>query len=578
MDAIGSLDDTKAINTRDQYGLTPWQTAKIYGYQDIATELILIGADSSLSWPSPDSIAIQRVEQLLGDKPTHGVAILVAKDGKVLINKALGNANSETSLTTDHVFRIGSVTKQFTAAGIMHLIKDGKISLEDRLSKFFPDFPKGDQVTVYQLLTHTSGIHSYTDDEDFVQEASRPVDLTEIIDRASKTDYNFEPGTDWSYNNSAYYMLGAIIEQVSGKSYEAYLREKLWSPAGMKSTGVYENTSPPSMEVTGFSWESDSLAEALNWDMTWAGGAGNMYATAHDLFKWNDALFSGKILSQNFLKTAHIPARLNNGEKPEEIDYGFGWMMSESRGKKVIGHSGGLHGFLSNLAYYPELNATIVVLSNCLPAKDVDPSQLTTTLANIYLWDKLNTRKSKQTATMTEAINLDEYLGTYAMETSPILTISKEEEQLYVQLTGQDRFPVFYKGVDSFFLKVVDAMIVFERNDQGEVTGLINHQNSRKVKASRFQFPEVTELSEKELKRYAGNYKGDGLEVTIMLDKQRLFLKVKGQSAVPIYPESSNHFFLKMVKAELVFEGKKKKEALSLYQAGRTFNMKRQKK
>ena len=176
---ITSAAATDNINERDYLGLTAWQTANMFGYGQIADKLAEVGADTSLTWPSPDSMAIRRVRKLMGEKPEHGVSYLISRDGKIIHQQAYGLASPGQSLTTQHVFRIGSVTKQFTAAGILKLIESGKLSLDDKLSQFFPSFSKADEVTIYHLLTHTSGIHSYTSDPDFTEVVVDKISLDE---------------------------------------------------------------------------------------------------------------------------------------------------------------------------------------------------------------------------------------------------------------------------------------------------------------------------------------------------------------------------------------------------------------
>ena len=302
--------------------------------------------------------------------------------------------------------------------------EEGKLSVEDKLSKYIPGFPRGDEVTIRHLLTHTSGIHSYTSRPGFLKYVTMPITPAALVDTIKAYPYDFNPGDRYLYNNSGFFLLGYIIEKISGMSLADYLKENLFKPLGMNNTGVYTVTKLLDHEAYGYDMENGKVVKALNWDMTWAGGAGSLYSTAQDLYTWNEAVFNGKILSAESLKAAFTPAVLNSGEK---IDYGFGWSLSDFRGSKFISHGGGLHGFLSFIARQPEEKTTVVVLCNSTaPPAGINPTSNSYTLAEYVLWKDM----AKQ-STIVSDIQVDEkilasYTGRYDYGQGAILKVTLE--------------------------------------------------------------------------------------------------------------------------------------------------------
>lgn len=222
--------------------------------------------------PTFDEEATRRFRESLA-ADSSGVAALVARDGKIVFQGGFGLADIEnkTPVTTDTKFRIGSITKQFTAAAILKLAEQGKLSLDDTLDKYYPDFPRGSDVTIKQLMTHTSGIHSYTDKKEFLGRVKQPIEPAKLIEWFKFDLPDFVPGKGFHYNNSAYFLLGEIVAQVSGKSFADHLRETFFEPLGMKNTGIFVNASPPSNMALGYSLVNEKLEPSLDWDMTWAG-------------------------------------------------------------------------------------------------------------------------------------------------------------------------------------------------------------------------------------------------------------------------------------------------------------------
>lgn len=302
-------------------------------------------------------------EQSFENSP--GYAVLIAKNDEVIYRKAFGYADLELNvkLQPEHIFRIGSITKQFTACAILKLEEEGKLLLQDNITKYIEDYPThGYTITIEHLLTHTSGIKSFTGmkewDSEFHKKDFKP---EKLIDFFKKEPMDFAPGEKFSYNNSAYFILGYIIEIVSGKTYEEYLTETFFNPLGLKNTS-YEN---PKIilknRVSGYQMEENKLINSEFLSMTQPYAAGSLLSTVDDLKTWYYAVMNEKIISEKSLKKAHSSFRLNNGKITK---YGYGWFVGELEGTQIIHHSGGINGFRSGSIYIPRKKAFIVVLSN----------------------------------------------------------------------------------------------------------------------------------------------------------------------------------------------------------------------
>ncbi|MEK7399441.1 MAG: serine hydrolase, partial [Candidatus Poribacteria bacterium] len=407
------------INLRNKTGLTALHTANMIRRQDIAEFLLDHGADPNIPMPSQEAI----MDSILKEATTGvapAVTVLVSRDGKILYHKAFGYANIEDEIpaTVDTKFLIGSITKPFIASAILlKLQEEGKISINDKLSKFIPDFPRGDEVTIYQLLTHTSGIHSFTSDPEFYKVVKTKAKPEEMIETIKKLGYDFNPGEKWFYNNSGYYILGYIIEKIAGQTYGEYLKNQIFDQLGMKNTGDYNSEIKLENEAIGYSYEQNKINKAPKWDMSRVGGAGALYSTVHDLYLWNEGVFNGKVLSESSLKSAFTPATLKNGSVASAfgLKYGFGWFLNEFNGLKQIIHSGGLFGFNSYLIRYPDQKVTIIALTNNYPPysanKDALPlvaGLVAQNAAYIYLWKEMN---PTNIPTESKAVNTSLYDG-----------------------------------------------------------------------------------------------------------------------------------------------------------------------
>ena len=306
---------------------------------------------------------------------------LVAKDGKVVIEKGYGFANIEWSIpnTPDTKFRLGSITKQFTATAIMQLAEQGKLSVDDRACKYVDNCPEAwKPITIHQLLTHTSGIPSYTSQEFMgapktVRAPLSPVDVL-MLTRDKPLD--FAPGSDWRYDNSGFVFLGVIVEKVSGEKYADYLQKHIFGPLDMQSTGYDDTRSILKNRASGYQPGPGGLVNSDYIDMSLPYAAGSLYSTVRDLYRWDRALYTEKVLKQSSKEKMFTPYK---------HDYGYGLMLQPIANHTQIGHGGGIFGFATYIARFPKDDTFVVVLSNAVNA---NPQAVATALAATMFGEK----------------------------------------------------------------------------------------------------------------------------------------------------------------------------------------------
>jgi CubicO group peptidase (beta-lactamase class C family) len=552
------LDRGVDVNSRSPAGLTAVQAAKLRGQRDMVGFLVSKGADAQAPIPPPEKLVDSLFSSVI-KSGSPGAAVLVAQNGRVLFEKGYGLADVEkhVAVMPETKFRIGSITKQFTAAAILKLQEDGKLSVHDKLSKFIPDYPRGDEVTIHHLLTHTSGIHSYTSKPEFMENVTAPAKTEDHIRTFKNDPYDFDPGKKWLYSNSGYFLLGYIIEKVSGESYGDFLRKNFFEPLAMKNTGVHSSTAALEHEALGYQFEDGKFKKALNWDMSKAGGAGALYSTVGDLQRWNEGVFNGKVLKEPTLKAAFTPVVTADDDtaQPKESGYGYGWSIQMQRGLQEIGHGGGLHGFLSYLLRLPKENFTVAVLANCSPPPPgVDPAGLAHDVAELYLGEKLAPRETPKIDTKVAPKAFDAIVGRYDYGMG-ILTVTKEGDKAFAQLTGQPRSEIFPKSETEFFWKAVEAEVTFVKDEKGAVTKAIHRQGGQTINAPKLEDVKAAKVDAKLYDAYVGKYDyGQGKAImTITREGEQLFAQLTGQPKFEIFPKSETEFIWKVVNARVTF-------------------------
>jgi D-alanyl-D-alanine carboxypeptidase len=330
-----------------------------------------------------------------GESP--GLEVAVIKDGKPLLVKSYGSANLEqrVAVSNNSVFRVGSVTKQFTAAALLLLVEEGKVSLQDKLSKYYPNFPRAGDITLDEMLHHTSGIFNYTSEPNFAVDGMihrGTVEMVEFIGKLPKTQ-DFEPGTDWAYSNSAYFILGGVVERAAGAPLAKVFKTRFFTPLGMTHSALDDETEIVAGRARGYSGDGPGkFSNAPFISMSIPGGAGSIRSTASDLATWNAALYGGKILKPASLAAMLAPGKLSNGENsgaamaknmaaagapasPGKQEYGYALFLSDYEGHRKVDHGGGIYGFSASLSEFPDDKTTVVVLSNAI-GKDVGVSKI----------------------------------------------------------------------------------------------------------------------------------------------------------------------------------------------------------
>ena len=421
-----------------------------------------------------DIARMEQVIQAAVDKKTFMGAVLVARGSDILLNKGYGQADLEWEIanTPTTKFRLGSLTKQFTAASILLLEERGKLRIEDPIKQHLPDVPAAwDAITIYNLLTHTSGIPNFTALPDYQKLKPFASAVEKTLDVLRDKPLDFAPGERMSYSNSGYLVLGQLIEKVSGTSYAAFVKENIFVPLGMKDSGFDSNAEIIARRAAGYSPSPSGPINAGFIHMTIPHAAGALYSTTEDLLRWEQGLFAGKVLSA---------ASLQKMITPFKESYALGVAVRAMDGRKVVSHSGGIEGFNTILSYYPDTRITVAVLANINgPAAD----QIGRSLGAIAHGDAVKLTSERKEIVLPPA-TLARYVGEYEMAPKVIMTITLEGDQLMAQLTGQGKNQIYPESQTAFFLKVVDAQIEFASEGE-KVTHLVLHQGGRDLRGTR---------------------------------------------------------------------------------------------
>ena len=493
------------------------------------------------------------------DPQAPGMAILLARGDEVLYRGACGRASLELDvpLSPDHVFRIGSVTKQFAAAAALKLAEDGRLSLDDPLAKFVPGYPGGDQVTVRMLLNHTSGIRSYTDMPEIMSGTGIMEDLstTQLVDSFKDEKPDFAPGEGWHYNNSGYVLLGAVIEAASGKPWHAYLDEAFFRPLGMAHTG-YGNAAEAVIpgHAAGYTRYGERWAQAKYLSMTQPHAAGALVSTVDDLLKWNRALHEGRVLREAGYRAMVTPVG-----KAAENDYGFGIATGTLRGQPQLQHGGGIFGFSAYLLYLPDEEVSVAVLYN---ADGGRPGMLGTgRIANLLAAQAIGRPyPDKGKAIEVDEATLKQYEGVYRIDEDAVRVLRVAGGRLTSQRTGGQVQALIPVAKDAFLFDEGFSRIVFERDGDGRIAAMRffpeDEGEGEVVPRTDEAMPSAREevtLPREALERLVGEYVYQGMTMTVSLDGDAPKARLDGQPAFAIFAESPSKFFFKVVEATLEF-------------------------
>jgi len=502
-----------------------------------------------------------------------GAAVVLVKGGRVIFRKGYGMANLELKapMQPDMVFEIGSITKQFTSTAILMLVEQGKISLDDDMHKYLPDYPdKGTKISIENLLTHTSGIKSYTNDLKWMSMWRQDMTVQQIIDLTKDDPLEFPPGTKWKYDNTGYILLGAIIEKVSGLSYADYIRKNIFEPLGMKHSYYGSNSAVIPGRASGYSKDGGNWVNARYLSMTQPYAAGSLMSSVDDLAIWDAAISAGKLLSKASWDHAFTPYKLANGD---DTHYGYGWAIDAYDGHSIIRHNGGIFGYVSEVARLPIDQVFVALLTNS-DGHDFDTGFLATELAAVAIGDPYR----EPVKVKLDPKEFDAYTGVYRNGDQTLGTVKREGDRLFAQRAGLPRLEMFAYSDHEFFFKDSFVRLAFEKDASGNVAALvISRPNGAKERATRTieplpSAPVEIKVAPDLLRRYVGEYQlSPGFVLTVTLEGEQLMSQATGQQKVAIFPSSDSEFFLKVVNAQISFitDASGHVEKLILHQGGR---------
>ena len=533
-------------------------------------------------------------------------SVLIAEKGKVIYKKGFGMANMEWDIpnasNTKH--RLGSISKQFTGMLILQLAEEGKIDLHVPITTYLPDYPKksGDKITTHHLLTHTSGIPNYTSFPDFFNDKSRnPYTPTDFVKEFSEKELDFTPGEKFSYSNSGYFLLGVLIEKISGKTYEEMLHEKIFTPLKMMNSGFDHHAEILKNRATGYEKNGNSFVNSRYLDMSIPYAAGSLYSTVEDLYLWDQALYTNKLLSIKYMDLffgKHVEA--GGGH------YSYGWFVrDESIGNteekiNTISHGGGINGFNTTISRALNDKSLVVLLNNTGGAP---LGEMTSAIRGI-IYDKTYDFPKKSVANSLLKVTLDKGIkaginhynsvkdsddfdlneGEMNNVGYQLLQSDKIDEALAVFKLNVDAFPKSSNVYDSYaeaFMENGNKELAI-KNYRKSVEINPNNQNGidylKKLGADVSNLVKEVIVPVAILDTYLGKYElAPSFIITITREDSQLKAQATGQPMFDVFPKSENEFYLKVVEAQLTFNknDKGEVESVTLFQGGRETTGKR---
>ena len=419
----------------------------------------------------------QVVQSYVADKKFMG-AILLAQKEQIVLDKGYGYANLEWKIPNSPTtkFRIASLTKQFTAVAILLLEEQGKLKITDFIKKYMADAPSDwNKVTLFHLLNHTSGIPNYTSFPDFAAFTTSTKTPEQQINFFRNKPLNFQPGSNFEYNNSGYVLLGYLIEKISGQSYQDFVLNNIFKILEMNDSGYDSHSEIILHRASGYMVSTNGIRNADFLDMSIPYSAGSLYSTTHDLLRWEQSLFGGKILSAESLKKMMVPFK---------NDYAFGVRIYSLNEHKIISHAGGTSGFNTKLIYSPDDKLTVIVLAN-LNALGYVAQDLALKLVNLAHGKSVTLPSERKEVILSSellnqyvgAYNIDPYVGGYGITPLRQLVISLENGYLMIQETNQPKTQLFPESETKFCGRIPDVQIEFISAANGKISKFVLHQD-----------------------------------------------------------------------------------------------------
>jgi CubicO group peptidase (beta-lactamase class C family) len=475
-----------------------------------------------------------RIDQMfvVWDQPgSPGAAVAVIQNGEIVFKNGYGEANLESGvpITPGSVFYMASVSKQFVAFAILLLEQEGRLSLDDDIRKFVPELPDyGQPITVRHLIHHTSGIRDYLGLADLAgMDIGRFHDDDSVIRFISRQKaLNFDPGAEYLYSNSGYFLLAVIVERASGQTLREYADEQIFGPLGMDNSHFHDDYQHiiPERAFSYFEGPGGYRTFLSTFDRV---GSGGTYSTVEDLYLWDQNFYDGSVGGKALIERMHTPGMLNNGN---EIDYAMGISVGEYRAVREVQHGGALGGYRTYLTRFPDQDLSVIVLANL---GSVGVGRLAHNIADLYLVDVLEDRDSEETdaepTAERVAVDIDpeiyeEYAGKYELRPGFILAVTIDDGWLLVEPTGQQQIEMVPESETSFFVREVDARLEFLRNDNGDIHQLVLYQGGQEMAAPRI---EIVPPDPAEFPRYAGDYYSEELGVTYVITHEDGELRLK---------------------------------------------------
>ena len=502
-----------------------------------------------------------------------GVVVAVAEGDDLIYKRAFGTASAELNvpLSENSVMRIGSVTKQLTAAGILYLVDEGKLSLDDPLSKFLPYYPNGDNISVKQLLNHTSGIVSYTNLPGIMDGPIRlDRSTTQLIEQFKDQTPDFAPGEKYRYNNSGYVLLGAIIEKITNQSWHDYLQQELLLPNDIKFTEYGGNERLISNQVSGYTMNGGNLAPAGLLSMTQPHAAGALVSDIKDLVLWNQLLHTDELLTSESYTQMITPTGT-----ARSVGYGFGIHRDEFRNETMLHHGGGIHGFSSYLVYLPQSDISVVILQNsdARVFGDYSPKDIALRIAAFAINKPFLHRSTESLSSSTlKALEGVYQSGNAKVElhllADKLLLVGANRSPVSLLVVSEQTFlhPDGYSGLE---FKEQNGSISFTYTTMADAKGEVFERQPAELS------PLMQPISQEELALFEGQFQGLPGNLTLSIKNNGLTARLNDQPGLTMSYLGDGHFFIAETGAEILFAQSNNAEQLTIRQGGRQATMTR---
>lgn len=484
-----------------------------------------------------------------------GVAVIVTDDGKTVYaaGRGLASLDSKTPITPATIFRLGSITKQFSAALMLQLVAEGKVALDDPLSKYLPDFPKpGAEATIAQLLNHTVGVQSYTNIPGWMVEekTNRAYSTEQMIAEFKDLPSPSKPGEKFAYNNSGYVLVGAVIEKVTGMPWHQAVEERIAKPLGLTSIRYGEMESATPGMARGYTEQEGKVVPSKAIHMSVPHAAGALIGSVEDLAKWNAALHGGKVVPANLYAKMVAPTTLPDGTSE---DYGYGIAPRQVRSHKAVGHGGGIFGFSTDSVYLPKEDVFVAVFANSDDPR-TDPGMVMMQLAALAVDDPFPTFDKQA----LDAKAIEPWIGLYKIGEAE-RRLFLRDGKLYTQRTGGSELEAHAAGGGKYFYPNSLTWFELKRNAAGTPVVAMHQQGAavaeESVRAGDIPpEPKAVEVPRATLQSYTGSYNAGAAKLVVALPADGpMTAKLGGQPEIPLAALSQTEFRTIGVDARLEF-------------------------